>query len=110
MIEKLHTNLRRPAAPLSPRYSAKRMAKPVNFFCQAPEARTVSVVGDFNDWRPDAHPMHRQPDGGWSVQIPLHHGHHLYLFLVDGRPTLDPRAQGYGRNVRNERVSMIAVS
>ena len=41
------------------------MAKPVNFFCVAPEAGAVSVVGDFNDWKPDAHPMVRQPDGSW---------------------------------------------
>lgn len=92
------------------RYSAKRMLKPINFFCHAPEARRVSVVGDFNGWRPDAHPMGRQPDGSWVAQVPLHHGHHMYLFLVDGQPMLDPRASGYGRNARNERVSMMAVS
>ena len=92
------------------RYSAKRMLKPINFFYVAPTARHVSVVGDFNDWQPEANPMRRQPDGGWATQIPLHHGHHLYLFVVDGAPALDPRAQGYARNHRNERVSMIAVS
>jgi 1,4-alpha-glucan branching enzyme len=92
------------------RYSAKRMLKPVNFFCSAPEAQQVSVIGDFNEWRPEANPMRRQPDGGWATQVPLHHGHHLYLFLVDGQPLLDPRAQGYARNAHNERVSMIAVS
>jgi len=86
------------------------MLKPVSFFCLAPEAREASVIGDFNDWRAEANPMRRQPDGGWAVQIPLHHGHHRYLFLVDGQPQLDPRAQGYARNARNERVSLIAVS
>ncbi|MBK9138052.1 MAG: isoamylase early set domain-containing protein [Verrucomicrobia bacterium] len=86
------------------------MAKPVNFFCFAPEAREVSVIGEFNGWQAGAHPMRRQPDGSWFVQIPLHHGHHLYQFLVDGQPTLDPRAQGIARNAANERVSMIAVS
>jgi len=92
------------------RYSARRMVKPVNFFCFAPEARRVAVVGDFNEWRADAHPMQRQPDGGWVLQVPLHHGHHLYQFLVDGTPALDPRAQGVGRNDRNERASLLAVS
>lgn len=86
------------------------MAKPINFFCFAPAARHVSVVGEFNGWRPEANPMHRQPDGSWTTQVPLHHGHHLYHFLVDGQPTLDPRAQGTARNAANERVSMIAVS
>lgn len=98
-----------PHGPQS-RYSAKRMAKPVNFFCFAPEARHVSIVGDFNEWRPDLHPMRRQADGGWVVQVALHHGHHLYQFLVDGTPQLDPRAQGVGRNHQNEKASLLAVS
>jgi hypothetical protein len=29
---------------------------------------------------------------------------------VDGKPVLDPRAQGIGRNELNEKVSLIAVS
>jgi len=92
------------------RYSAKNMAKPVNFRCQAPNARSVSLIGDFNQWTANTHPMSQQPDGSWFVQVPLHHGHHHYQFLVDGVPTLDPRAQGIARNQRNERVALIAVS
>lgn len=92
------------------RYSAKRMAKPINFFCFAPEAKQVSLVGDFNDWQPNAHAMCRQPDGSWTLQVALHHGHHQYRFLVDGQPVLDPRATGVARNAQNERVSLLAVS
>jgi hypothetical protein len=44
------------------------------------------------------------------TSIPVHHGHHRYVFLVDGKPMLDPRAQGIARNDQNERVSLIAVS
>lgn len=86
------------------------MQKPINFHCQAPHARQVALVGDFNGWHPHAHPMHRQPDGSWFAQVPLHHGHHRYVFLVDGQPALDPRANGVARNDNNERVSVIAVS
>lgn len=92
------------------RYSAKNNLRPTNFLLLAPQAREVSVIGDFNDWDPGAHPMSRQPDGGWRAQIPLNHGHHHYLFLVDGKPMLDPRAQGVARNEQNEKVSLIAVS
>lgn len=92
------------------RYSARRMIKPINFICIAPHAREVAIIGDFNEWNPTANPMKRQPDGGWAVQVPLHHGHHHYQFVVDGKPTLDPKAQGTARNERNERVSLIAVS
>jgi len=101
----------RPQVPTAlHRYSAKKMAKPINFICSALKARKVSLVGDFNEWNPSVHPMKRQPDGAWMVQVPLHHGHHHYLFLIDGVPALDPRAQGTARNERNEKVSLLAVS
>lgn len=92
------------------RYSARRMAKPINFICVAPDASQVFLMGDFNDWDPASHPMKRQPDGAWLIQIPLSHGHHHYQFLVDGKPTLDPRAHGIARNHLDEKVSLVAVS
>lgn len=54
--------------------------------------------------------MKRQPDGAWTVQIQLGHGHHHYLFYVDGTERLDPRAHGIVHNEKKERVSLIAVS
>lgn len=92
------------------RYSAKRIAKPVNFVCYAPGAKQVSVIGDFNGWDTTANPMKRQPDGAWMTQIQLSHGHHQYLFYVDGQAQLDPRAQGVARTQQGERVSLIAIS
>jgi 1,4-alpha-glucan branching enzyme len=97
-------------SPLQPRYSAKAQSKPINFYCNAPEAKQVSIAGDFNDWDAQSHPMHQQPDGTWFVQVHLAHGHHHYWFVVDGKPMLDPRAQGTARNEVNEKVSLIAVS
>ena len=92
------------------RYSAKKMAKPVNFICVAHEAKQVHLAGDFNDWDPASHPMKRQADGVWLIQIPLNHGHHHYRFIVDGKSVLDPRAQGVARDHKGEKVSLIAVS
>jgi 1,4-alpha-glucan branching enzyme len=92
------------------RYSAKKMAKPVNFVCIAPSAKQVFLAGDFNNWDPASLPLTRKPDGAWCIQVQLHHGHHLYRFLVDGAPTLDPRAQGVARDEKNERVSLMSVS
>ncbi|MDA1276884.1 MAG: glycoside hydrolase family 13 [Verrucomicrobia bacterium] len=94
----------------SSRYSAKNFSIPVNFSYYAPDAERVSVIGDFNEWRPDENLMELQPDGAWTLQVLMCHGHHHYQFLVDGEHKLDPRAQGIGRNERNERVSLIAVS
>ena len=87
-----------------------RNLRAMNFICQAPEAQAVSLVGDFNQWNPHAHPMKQMPDGAWLLTVELKHGHHRYAFLVDGALTLDPRAQGITRNDQNERVSLIPVS
>jgi 1,4-alpha-glucan branching enzyme len=95
----------RPPARLSP----ARTIKPVNFICAVTAARHVTLIGDFNDWHPHATPMKRQPDGCWHAQLPLRAGHHHYLFLVDGKPMLDPRAQGVARNERDEKVSLLSV-
>ena len=92
------------------RYSAKNTIKPVPFVCQALDARQVCIMGDFNDWDPAAHPLKRQIDGAWRVEIPLSHGHHHYLFVIDGKTALDPRAQGIARNLNNEKVSLMSVS
>jgi len=93
-----------------PRYSAKRNLHHANFFCRAPEAKQVSLVGDFNKWDPQATPMTLMPDGRWMAGLELRHGYHQYLFLVDGKPVLDPTATGKARNERNEPVSLLAIS
>ncbi len=81
-----------------------------NFICNAPQAQSVTLVGDFNQWNPHSHPLAQQTDGAWFKTVELKHGHHRYAFLVDGVLTLDPRAQGITRNDQNERVSLIPVS
>ena len=100
-----------------PRSAAPRPGEPgyrvlhlVDFICRAPQAKNVSLVGDFNDWQPTANPMTRMPDGGWVLRMELPHGHHQYQFLVDGQPTLDPNAMGKVRTQSNEVVSLIAIS
>ena len=98
-----------PTVTVSP-YSAKRTRHHVTFFCRAPGAGQVCLVGDFNEWQSTANPMQRMPDGNWVASLELTHGHHQYLFLVDGQPVLDPKAMGITRNDRNERVSLVAVS
>jgi len=96
--------------PLPSHYSAKDMTKPVNFYSAEPKAASVNLVGDFNDWNPTAHPMERRVDGWWFIQVPLAHGHHPYVFLVDGEPMLDPKATGTIQIDRYAKASVIAVS
>jgi 1,4-alpha-glucan branching enzyme len=107
----MNTAICEPSPAMSvPRYSASRNLHHANFFCRAPEARHVSLMGDFNHWNPTAAPMRRMPDGRWMASLELPHGYHQYLFLVDGEPLLDPNASGTARNERNEPVSLIAIS
>ncbi|MBM3823778.1 MAG: glycoside hydrolase family 13 [Verrucomicrobia bacterium] len=94
----------------SGRYSAKNISVAVNFLCLVSAAKQVSVVGDFNDWQPHSHPMKKGPDGSWRAQVTLCHGHHHYLFVVDGVATLDPRANGYAKHAQFGKVCMLAVS
>jgi 1,4-alpha-glucan branching enzyme len=101
-------NLRR-HAPHAPKYSAKNVHKPVSFMYLG-DAREVNLIGDFNDWDPLAHPLKQHIDGAWRIEVSLNHGHHHYLFLVDGKPTLDPRATGIARNEKGEKVSLLSVS
>jgi len=91
-----------------PRNYLKRNLHHATFFCVAPKAQHVALIGDFNDWQPA--PMRRMPDGQWIATLELPHGCHQYLFLVDDQPVLDPNASGQARNGRNELVSLIAIS
>ena len=91
-------------------YSAHSNVKARNFICNAPEAKHVSVVGDFNQWNPRANPMQKGVDGAWSLRVEMRHGHHRYAFNVDGVLTLDPTAMGVTRDDAGQRVSLIAVS
>jgi 1,4-alpha-glucan branching enzyme len=81
----------------------------ITFHCPTTHAAKVCLVGDFNDWRPAAHPMERQTDGSWFLQLPLRHGRHHYQFLVDGEPVLDPEAICAIHKQRNSKVSLIAL-
>ncbi len=96
----------------SGRHLPRRPLHSVTFYCDATGARAVSVVGDFNQWNPHAHPMSRMPDGRWVLRVDLPHGHYRYLFLVDGRPQLDPRAHGTVRDSNEwlDAASLLEVS
>lgn len=40
------------------------------FAVWAPGADTVSVLGEFNDWKSDAHPLRRRKGGVWETYVP----------------------------------------
>jgi hypothetical protein len=68
------------------------------FLLVAPQAASVSLVGDFNDWDPAHTPMSAtEPAGLWTAIVPLEPGRYRYAFLVDGAQWLpDPAAPRAG--------------
>jgi len=67
----------------------------VRFELQAPEARNVAVVGNWNRWDPEAQKLEDSDgDGIWEIEILLKRGEeHQYQFLIDGQNWIpDPGA------------------
>lgn len=58
-----------------------------------PDARSVSVAGDFNGWNPAQTKLERADGGVWTVTIPLKPGRYEYMFVVNGKQWIaDPLA------------------
>lgn len=53
------------------------------FVLVAPQATSVALVGDFNDWDPGRAPM-QTAQGVWATTVPLAPGRYRYAFLVNG--------------------------
>lgn len=68
--------------------------EPVQFVLVAPDAHSVAVVGDFNDWGlNDSALVATNHEGVWSVTAPVPAGVHRYAFLVNGKQWVaDPSA------------------
>ena len=68
-------------------------AVPVPITFDAAGAKSVSIVGDFNDWDGTASPLTRfGANGPWTATVKVMPGRHLYAFMVDGKLVVDPRA------------------
>jgi hypothetical protein len=59
-----------------------------------PDARSVSVAGDFNDWNPGLTKLERSEGGMWTATIALKPGRYQYMFVIDGKQWVaDPLAE-----------------
>jgi 1,4-alpha-glucan branching enzyme len=74
--------------------AAEVTREPVQFVLVAPTARSVAVVGDFNNWGlTDSALVATNHDGVWSVTAPVPTGVHRYAYVVDGKDWVaDPSA------------------
>ncbi|WP_245558808.1 alpha-amylase family glycosyl hydrolase [Aestuariimicrobium kwangyangense] len=54
----------------------------VAFRVWAPNAQSVTVVGQFNDWDKDAHPLDHEQDGYWYTDVPGAKAGQEYQFVL----------------------------
>lgn len=59
-----------------------------------PEAASVYLVGDFNDWQEDQLAMARRSDGDWVAKVRLPAGEFKFRYCADGQWFTDYAAFG----------------
>jgi len=67
----------------------------VTFVLEAPDARSVAVVGDFTNWQSEGYELSRRcGDEAWAITLQLRKdATYTYCFLIDGREWIpDPHA------------------
>ena len=66
--------------------SESRVRKPLTLTFRCPGARSVALVGEFNDWNESAHPMKHDPDlDAWTITFEIPPDRYEYKFLVNDR-------------------------
>ena len=78
-----------------PAYDADRPPRTRHFRFELPEARTVSVIGTFNDWDPERGGLEPAADGWFEGRFEISAGVHRYQLLIDGVPTRPPGEARY---------------
>jgi 1,4-alpha-glucan branching enzyme len=84
--------------------------EPVHFEFTHPTARAVCIAGTFNDWQPEAKPMHPSGNGHWLKETALAPGTYEYCLVVDGQWMPDPLAKDYVSNPFGGRNSVLKVA
>ena len=90
--------------------SAGPQLEPVRFEFTHPTASTVCVAGTFNDWQPEAKPLHPLGDGRWLKETALPPGIYEYRLVVDGQWIADPLAKETVPNPFGGRNSLLRVA
>lgn len=86
-VEELLTNTRDMMAQVS-----EPANREIAFSVEAPNAKDIYLVGDFNHWKiNDDSRVMRSPDGRWEKRIVLPQGRYKYKFVIDGEWVLDSR-------------------
>ncbi len=107
----LGLHLGRAPAPMAGAMPVAERVVTVRFEVALPQARQVSLAGDFTRWQPRV-PLKRNADGTgiWTAEVRLPPGDHEYIFVVDGKRWIpDPRAARYRDDGFGNRNAVLTV-
>jgi 1,4-alpha-glucan branching enzyme len=82
----------------------------MSFSLEDVNAKEVYLVGEFNNWKQDAHPMKNNGKGKWAKQVLLSEGTFEYKFLVDNQWMVDPKNKRTCPNCFGTQNSIVSVS
>lgn len=71
-----------------PKVVQKRSPAPqkrVSLVARAPEAKVVSVTGDFTNWSEKGIPLAKGANGEWQTSLQLAPGEYQYRLRIDGQ-------------------------
>ena len=68
----------------------KTVKQKVTFSFSAPEAQSVSVLGDFTGWEQAPISLKKDKSGVWKKTVSLEPGSYQYRLMVDGQWRDDP--------------------
>jgi 1,4-alpha-glucan branching enzyme len=89
--------------------STNQQTKKVQFRCSAAGAKSVTVVGTFNNWNPAVTPLRKARNGDWSATVSLPPGRYEYRFVVDGEWRDDTQAGEFVSNPHGGRNAVVSV-
>ena len=68
----------------------KTTTRRVMFTCNARNAHSVAIAGDFNLWDPKATPLSHVNSETWQIRLRLTPGVHEYKYVIDGQWCCEP--------------------
>jgi len=75
-----------------------KQVRKTEFKLSAPQAESVFIAGDFNQWNPSSHPLKADANGTWRISLGLNPGRYEYRFFVDREWQNDPNCSSFVEN------------
>jgi hypothetical protein len=71
-------------------YGVRQVAEGLLFVAHFPNARSVAIAGEFNNWNPDRMSADREAEDTFRAMLALKPGRYRYRLVVDGQWQADP--------------------